>query len=305
MAIYAASALGTDVNKLHFNDYNGQFHSGIVFRVKARQPQRRQIRELDIPVPFENGISDFETLIGQTAYVIDGTMYPAGESSSDAGLQLLRDVCSLELNQADILSDHGYVPYVWTEFNQQKQLFVKPLYVQLVETTRGGLVQDFRIICKVKDPTIYGSELQEANTGQADFGIASGTAVHAFAFPIIYGASTASVSVDANNAGSLPVYPVGINIYGPVSSPIITNTTTGEFIRVNTSLATVSNNLSIAYDKDSLSVTRDGVSVLSLVTSDSTYFKIQPGSNIFSLTGTSIDDEAYAVISFRNGYPLS
>lgn len=305
MAIYQLSYLGTSDNRVYFNDYTGQYHSGIIYRLKSRQPQRRQIRELDIPVPFENGISDFETLIGQTAYVIDGTMYPAGESSSDAGLQILRSACSLELNQDNILSDDGYVPYVWSEFNDTKQIFMKPLYVQLVETTRGGLVQDFRIIAKIKDPTIYGGTLNQANTSQADFTTATGTAKYSFAYPINYGASTSSVSIDANNAGTLPVYPVAINIYGPVTNPKITNTATGEYIQVNTSLATSSNVLSISYDKDSLRVETDGVSTLNLVTTLSTYFKIQPGSNPFELTGSSIGNGAYAIVSFYDGYPLA
>ena len=306
MAIYSLSYLGTTDNRVYFNDYTGVYETGgVVFRVKARQPQRRQIRELDIPVPFENGISDFETLIGQTAYVIDGTMYPNGESSADAGLAKLRKVCSLELNQDNILSDDGYVPYAWEEFSRTKQLFIKPLYVQLVETTKTGLVQDFRIIAKVKDPTIYEEDTQAASTGVANFTTASGTAVHAFGYPIIYGATTASVSADANNVGDLPVYPIGITINGPVNAPKITNTTTGEYIQVNVNLATSSNVLTIVYDKDSLAVEKDGVSVINSVTSGSTYFKIQPGSNIFQLSGSSIGDDAEAVVSFRSGWPLA
>lgn len=306
MAIYSLSYLGVLTNRVYFNDYNGEHETGgIVYRVTARQPQRRQIRELDIPIPFENGISDFETLIGQTAYVIDGTMYPSGESSSDAGLAKLRKACSLELNQDNVLSDDGYVPYVWEEFTRNKLVFMKPLYVQLVETTRTGLVQDFRIISKIKDPTIYGETLKQASTAEADFTTATGTAIYPFSYPIIYGASTSSVSVDANNLGDLPAYPTSINIYGPVNSPKITNTTTGEYIQINVNLGSSSNQLVIAYDKDSLTVELDGVSVLNQVTADSTYFKVQPGSNIISLTGSSISDGSYATMSYRDSWPLA
>lgn len=300
MSIYDESSLGTDTNKITFN-VNTVFP---VYRIISRRPQQRNIRELDIPVPFENGISDFETLIGKSAYILEGIMYPGGESEYDAGLRALRKLASLDISQSDILSDDGYVPYVFTEFERSKQIFMKVLYVDVPENTRKGLVQPFRFVCKVKDPTIYGADLKQADTGDADFTTASGTAVYSFPYPIIYGASTSSVSVDANNIGDVAVYPISININGPVNSPKITNTTTGDYIQVNVNLATSSNNLVIAYDKDTLSVELDGVSVLNQVTSGSSYFKIPPGSNIFQLTGSSISDDARAVISFRDGYGL-
>lgn len=265
MSIYDQSTLGTVNNQITFNGT-----SFPIFRVQSRQPQRRQLRELDIPIPFENGISDFETLIGQTSYIIEGTMYPGGEAEYDDGLRKLRKLASLEIQQDDAFSDDGYVPYVYTEKMRNKQIFLKVLYVDLPESTRKGLVQPFRLICKIKDPTIFSETLNSASTLPADFTTAAGSAIHAFSYPIIYGASTSSVSVDALNEGDIPVYPISINIHGPVNSPKITNTTTGEYIQVNVNLGTTANELVIAYDKDSLSVERDGVPVLNSVTSAST-----------------------------------
>lgn len=306
MALYDLNYLGTTANRVYFNDYTGVYQDGgTVFRVKSRAPQQRQIRDLDIPIPFENGISDFETLIGKTAYVINGTMYPGGESDSESGLAALRRVTSLELNQEDILSDTGYVPYSWTEFSRNKQVFMKPLYVGIVESTKQGLVQDFIIVAKIKDPTIFGEDLQEASTQEANFSAATGTAIFSHTFPLIFGASTSSVSVDAYNYGDLPTYPVSIAIHGPVNSPKITNTSTGEYIEVAVNLASASNTLSISYDKDSLRVELDGISVINQVTAASTYWKLQPTNNVISLTGSSISDTAYATVSFYSAWPLS
>lgn len=78
MSIYDPSTLGTATNQIAFNQTTFP-----IFRVQSRRPQQRQTRELDIPIPFESGISDFETLIGQTAYIIEGTMYPGGEAEYD------------------------------------------------------------------------------------------------------------------------------------------------------------------------------------------------------------------------------
>lgn len=301
MAIYDSSYIGTASNRVTFND----FSQTPIFRAISRAPQRRQIRDLDIPVPFENGISDFETLTGQYAYIIEGVMYPGNESQYDDGIERLRKVASLEISQDDATSDDGYVPYSWKEFTQNKQVFVKVLYVDIREDTRKGLVQPFRLICKIKDPTIYSETLFIANTGEGYFTTASGSAIYPFEYPIIYGASTGSASADAINQGDLPTFPISINVYGPVNKPKITNLKTGEYIEVDVNLATASNQLIIAYDKDSLSVQLDGLNRLNKVTSSSTFLKIRPGENTFQLSGSSISSNAYATISYYSAWPLS
>ena len=302
MSIYQSSSLGTANNLINFND----FTASPVYRIQSRQPQRRQLRELDIPVPFESGIADFETLVGQTAYVIDGTMYPGSENEYDLGLQKLRKLASLDYQQSDNLSDNGYVPYTWAEFSKSKTLFVKVLYVQIMESTRQGLVQPFRLICKVKDPTIFGASLKTATTATADPTGGTGSFKFPVKYPAAYGASTYSVTSNANNEGDISVYPVGINIYGPCSNPRITNTTTGEYIELTaTTLSSASNVLRIAYDKDTIRIELDGVNVLAQVTNTSTLFKLRPGGNVITLTGASVSAGAYAEVVYRDGYPLS
>lgn len=300
MSIFLPSQIGTDTNQIVFND----FTASPVYRIQTRQPQRRQIRELDLPIPYESGISDFETLIGQTAYVIEGTMYPGSESEHAAGMARLRKVASVDIAQDDNLSDNGYVPYQWDEFSTTKLLYVKVMYVQLLESTRQGLVQPFRLICKVKDPTIYGSTDKLASTEQASPSTTVGTALYSFAYPIIYGASTYSVTADAANDGDKATYPASIVVYGPVNSPKITNGQTGEYIEVATNVG-ANEILRITYDADTLSVTLDGISKLHLVTSTSTFFKLQPGSNPITLTGSSISTGAYAEVNFKDAWPLS
>jgi len=301
MAIYADSSLGTSANLINFNDYS----TTPIYRLISRTPQRRAVRELDIPIPFESGISDFETLLGQYVYVLEGRMYPGSESEYDNGLRALRKLASLEISQDDALSDEGYVPYTYDEFSQQKIVYLKVLYVQMIEDTRKGLVQPFRLICKIKDPTIHGATLKTASTEQATPSTSTGTAVYNFTYPIIFGASTYSVTSNANNEGDLPAYPQAITVNGPISTPKITNTTTGEYIEVTTNLSTASNFLRITYDKDSLRVETDGVSVLDSVTTASTFFKLQPGGNEITLTGASISDGAKCEVTFRDAYPLS
>lgn len=301
MALYDSCSIGTANNQVVFNDIS----STPYFRVQSRAPQRRNVRELDIPIPFESGIADYRTYMGQYGYVIKGTMYPSSESASDLGLEKLRKLASVDIAQEDALSDDGYVPYIWQEFTRQKQLFVKVLYVNVSDNTKQGLIKDFEIICKIKDPTIFGYPMQSATTLEAD-PTATGEATYSFTYPVVYGATLLNVSDVALNNGDSYVYPVGINVYGPITNPTITNTTTGEYITLaSTTLSSQSDQLVIAYDKDSVSVTLNGINRLSKVTNDSTFFKLRPGANVIELSGSSVGSGAYLDLSYYSGWPLS
>lgn len=308
MSIYTKSTLGYTDNQVTFND----IITDPYYRVNARAPQKYQIREQDIPIPFESGVADFDTLIGQTIYTIDGTMYPRSQSSYDSGLNALRDVSNLDMEQDDpnggvVFSNDGYVPYVWGDAGGDltKQLFVKPLYVQATESTRQGYVVPFRIYCKVKDPTIYGATLKTASTAAGTPGATTGSAIYPFTYPIAFGATYYTVTAVAFNAGTVPVYPQSVDVYGPCTNPVVTNGATGEHLQVNCTLSSPTDHLQIQYAKDYLAVTVNGISNLQNVTTDSTYFKLQPNANVISLTGSSISSGAYATINFYDGFSLA
>lgn len=233
-------------------------------------------------------------------------MYPYDEASYDTGLAKLRAIGSLDLQQADTYAtDEGYVPYVWSEALRSKQVFLKVLYAQVMEDTRQGFVQPFQLICKIKDPIIFGATLKLATTGASNPTQTTGSAAYSFTYPVVYGATLYSGSADATNAGDLPVYPVSIQVTGPVNTPKITNQKTGEYITVNVNLTSGTDVLLLQYGKDKLSVTLNGVSVVNKVTSDSTYFKIKPGTNTILLSGTSVSTGAVAIVSFYDAWNLA
>lgn len=301
MSIYNTATLGATDNYLTFNDYT----TNPVYRVTTRTPQRFQLRQDDIPIPFESGVSDFKTLIGSTIYVIRGTMYPQDESSYDSGLAALRALCSLDINQNDALSDNGYVPYTWGEVaGGEKTLFVKPLYVQIVEDTHQGFVQPFTIFCKVKDPIIYGDQIL-SSTQFANPSTLAGAAQYSFKYPIVYGSTTFTVNSTAYNQGKMPTYPIAIDIYGPVTNPVFTNTSTGEYLSVAVTLSSVSDVLHFEYNNTKQVVTLNGNSVVNKVSIDSTYWKVHPGNNVIQLGGSSVGTGAYANLSYRSGYALA
>lgn len=304
MSIYEQSTLGWPDNQIVFNNPNQDPY----YRVLTRLPQKYQIRSEDVPVPFQSGISDFLSLIGDTAYVLKGRMYPSTENSYDAGRQALAAIGSLDIEQSDpFATDEGYMPYVWGDAlnaTASKQLFMKVLYCNIPEDTRQGYAQPFDLICRIKDPTIFGATLKTASTAQANPSQSVGTFVLPTVLPAPIGITTYSVSSNANNIGNLASYPQAITVYGPVTNPIITNGATGEFIQVNVTLSSMSDVLAITYSKDSFSITKNGVNVANLLTSASTLFKIHPGNNTITLGG-ALSTGAYCTVQFYDSWPLA
>jgi hypothetical protein len=301
ISIYSQATLGEPDNQIQFNDIS----SDPYFRVVSRAPQKFQIRQQDLPVPFESGSDDFLTLIGDSAYIIQGIMYPSTELKYDEGLQLIRSVSSLDLQQADILSDEGYVPYIWGNANGNLQtVFMKVLYAQLAETTAQGFVQPFVLYAKVIDPTIYLGIEQQASTAGTGSPYTTGNAAFPFTFPVVFGAELYTVNAAAFNTGSLPVYPRAVTIYGPITNPKLTNVTTGEFISINVTLGS-SDVLSLSYNNTKQIANLNGANVLKSVSTDSTFWKVHPGTNVMSLSGTSSGTGAYATVTYLSGSPLA
>jgi hypothetical protein len=302
MSIYRPGTLGTAANNVQFNN----FTASPVFRVQSRSPEKWAIRQQDLPVPFESGSSDFLTLLGDTAYIIQGTMYPSSEANYDEGLMQLRSVASLELEQADILSNDGYVPYIWGNAGGvQQQIFLKPLYCQLVETTKQGFVQPFTIYCKVIDPVVYGGTLKTASTGQTNPTAGAGGSAYSFTYPVLYGSTLYTVSANCNNIGTLPSYPVSIIVNGPVTNPVVTLNPSGQYIGVNVTLSSSSDQLNIVYSKTKRNVNLNGVNVENKITTGSTFFKIPPGTSTIQLSGSSVGTGAVAVVDYFDSWPLA
>lgn len=304
MSIYSLSTLGDSDNQIVFNDPTTDPY----FRVQTRLPQKYQIRQDDIPIPFQSGISDFLTLVGETVYQLTGTMYPASESSYDTGRQILAGISSLDTEQADPNSmDDGYVPYSWGDFlneENSKQIFIKVLYCNIPENTKQGYAQPFNLICKIKDPTIYGYQLKTASTAQANPTSTTGTFVLPTVLPAPIGVTMYTVSASCNNIGTIPTYPTVITVYGPVTNPTITNNQTGETITVNVTLSSGSDVLIIEYGKDVFNITKNGVNVANLAATSNVYFKIPPGTTNITLAG-GLSTGAYCTVNYYDGWPLA
>lgn len=300
-ALYDTSTIGTANNLLTLNDYSGK----PVFRVRDTRPGIIQLRQQDVPIPNAAGIADFQTLEGGANWSITGTMYPGNESEYYTGKAKLRTVANLEIAQADLLSDGGYVPYTWFEAGRPKVVWVKILSVEgLGESTKIGYVTPFILRCKIKAPYIYDRDAVTGSTGTAPVGVPAGVGFPLL-FPALLGSTTYAPGFTVTNTGDQPAYPT-FNIQGPCNRPRITNTTTGEYLEVDVNLATTGDVLTVAYDLDTPpAITVAGTSYYNKLTAGSTFFKVKPGVNTLQYTATSLGTGTQASVSFYNTYSLS
>lgn len=296
--IFDTSTLGTSNNQIIFNDDTGT----IYYRLKNRVPQRREIREFDIPLQENTGIADFQTFIGKTMFILEGTMYPDDEDTFAEGRQALRKLASMDIEQNDNDSDMGYVPYKWTD-NSDKQLFMKVMYVDLPENSKQGIKQPFRLYCKIKYPVILSQDSNGGNIGSST-ATTTGSFILPKVLPTVIGVTTYSSNGSITNDGDWPSYP-SFTIYGPINIPKITNETTGEYIQINTNVPSASDVLTINYDQDSITIELNGNSVIGSLTSGSILFKIRSGINNLTLSGSSVGSGAYASVAAYSAWPLS
>lgn len=301
MLLFDSSTLGTANNQIVFGDDT----SDPYYRIKRVRVLNRQVVDFDIKIPNEMGVADFETLMGKANLILEGTMYPGDEASYDEGIKSLRKLASMAISQDDASSDQGYVPWAFTEYDgYDKQINLKVEYIDLPQNTTNGLKQPFRLFCKVKYPAILSQTTLTATIGSST-ATTSGSANLSFTLPRALGLTTYSSSGSINNPGHLPIYP-SITIFGPITSPRITNATSGEYIELTgLSLASGANSAIITYDQDSLSITADGSSVLDKLTNSSTLFKLDIGINTLTLTGATVGSGAYAQVTAIPAWPLS
>jgi hypothetical protein len=316
VSIYDSSTLGTQTNQIIFNDDSISPY----FRMRSRVPTRRELKEFETVLPDGSGISDTTSFIGKMYMILEGTMYPDDEVEYHEGREMLRKLASLEIAQEDADSDSGYVLYRWEE-NTPKEIALKVLYVDMQENTRLGLKQPFRLLCKIKYPVIYSTVSKSAQLitdtvaqlGGAQIpayvplsipSTSGGSTAFPLTFPVVFGASTSLGSSGVTNDGDIETWPT-IVINGPVNRPKVTNRTTGESIELEIALPSTSDSCIITYDQDSVAITSQNQNVYGKLTSDSRLFKIQPGNNDLTFTGTSMGEGAQATVNWRDAWPMS
>lgn len=115
-------------------------------------------------------------------------------------------------------------------------------------------------------------------------------------YTVASGSGTSS-SVVANS-GNVTVYPT-ITLAGQITNPVITNSTTGDFIALQIGMATLD---TLVIDTDLRSITYNGNPARNILTNASTWISLAPGNSTLGIVASAADPTSTCTISFRDGY---
>lgn len=106
-------------------------------------------------------------------------------------------------------------------------------------------------------------------------------------------------SVAMTNNGDVLSYPT-IVFTGDLTNPRLTNTSSGLFLQINT---TINTGEYVAINMKNKTVIRNGsTNLMSSVTSNSSFWGIEPGENVLVLTSGNDNDAGYATVTFKSAY---
>jgi ABC-type uncharacterized transport system permease subunit len=163
-------------------------------------------------------------------------------------------------------------------------------------TNRNISIAPFRIGLVAPDPIVYDNTSGSVLTATVNKYVGGGV-TWPLVWPLEWEAGSGATTV--NNTGNVAVYPA-ITINGSATNPIITNTTSGEFIQLDSLTAPVGSEIII--NPRVPSVTLNGGNIFTKVNSASTWWKLNPGNNSLKLTTSDAADTAVATVEWRSGY---
>lgn len=160
----------------------------------------------------------------------------------------------------------------------------------------SSLKYEFKLDLFCDDPLLYDLSAGSQLCVSLERYVASGLE-WPLVWPLVWGIGSAGV-VTAINTGVVTTYPT-ITINGTVTNPKITNITTGELFEL--AITTSGSDTIIVNTKDNI-VTLNGSSIYSLITPQSTFWKLNVGSNDLIFETTDAADTGEVTVCWLPAY---
>jgi len=161
------------------------------------------------------------------------------------------------------------------------------------EYTYGFIQAQYEFFCP--DPRYYDNTVQ---TQTMTYSAPSGR-TYPRVYPLTYGGGSNTQSVQVTNNGWTTTYPL-ITIYGPVTNPVVGNSTTGQAISFNYTMAQSD---IIAIDLQYRTILLNGNPARNLLLGSSQWFAAQPGVNQFYFSGSNTTSGiTNATVQWNNAY---
>jgi hypothetical protein len=200
--------------------------------------------------PGRHGAFAGQELADERVVTFDFTLMPWGATTMDAAFAALRLATAVEENPAEEALVVQLSGQKWQAFARvtRRALLADGLYT--AQSTPGALQW------VATDARLYAAGA--ALTATAGLPTAGGGGlVFPLVFPLVFGSGTSIADLVATNTGTVTTWPV-FTITGPVTGPVVTNTTTSQALVFNPSFV-VAAGQTLTIDTDARTVTLAGV----------------------------------------------
>jgi hypothetical protein len=113
--------------------------------------------------------------------------------------------------------------------------------------------------------------------------------------------SGAAVTLNVTNPGTVLAEKLTLDLFGPIASPTITNTTNGTSVTINTSVAGTKH---LIVNTGAFTALNDGANVIGSVTHSGAvpFLTLNPGINVLQVSGAACTGSTLVTVSFAPGY---
>jgi hypothetical protein len=241
------------------------------------------------PIPGVHGAYDAPAYLDARTVTIEGV----GISVDVASARRSRDVVASVCGDPSLVST-----LVVTEPGQPQRQCVVRRSAETKTKPLGPLHFAWSMMVTAPDPRRYAVAASTISTGLP--GAGSGGLAFPLVFPLTFGTGAVGGQLTCTNAGTLQTWPV-FTITGPVTSPIITNTGSGDRLDFDPAFV-VAAGQTLVIDSSFRTVTYAGGNARSkLFTAN--WFPLYPGDNNISFASLgSYDPAAQLLVSWRNAW---
>ena len=240
--------------------------------------------------PYQDGTTYHDSVIGERQISINGAIWAETEDDLFSKRRELLALFNPKAGAGTLTYTNNVVTKVISAYVAQPPVF----------KAKVGLMIEFLIVLKCPNPFWL-----DNYTSSKEIALWVGGLEFPLTLPTSF-STKGALEVIVRNNGDVEA-PVTIEFAGPATNPIITNVTTGEFIKVNR-IITADEKLIISteFGKKRVEVlnelTGETVNVFNWVDLQSTFWQLQQGTNIINCDSDAGTNDAKTLIKWKNRF---
>lgn len=220
---------------------------------------------------------------------LQGYVLASTSAAYEAARRTLQGAVAISKDSSNKIQPHTLKFTTMDDLAVQCDVYVKNLQMR-VDNLIGG---EFFLDLYAPDYQLYSQSAASASLTRT----VGGGFVLPVVLPIISAASTGGTATATNN-GTAESFPT-VTISGPMTNPIITNSTLNRYVQLN---LTINTGEQVVIDMKNKTIVKDGQSVMQNKVAGSQFWWLNPGDNVLRVQSSSGSDAGTVQVSFRHAY---